>query len=305
MIGKAGTDLYETTWGNIRLWCSSISTENGRTQVIHQPITTTSVDDFEVVDRGPAPRRVTCTLQFDDMVNETTPPLERLKAFLAQVNSGSEDMFTHPIEGSFFVHVDTCSYEIDEDTNVANAQVVFIASGTVLPIQAAKSVSASLIGDDAVFTMADALADVLDDVDIDSTVPEDAKAAVDSWSTDDGVIPTQQVLKDAAAINAAITDLIEVENLEDELELWDAYIAAVRLQDAFRTAASAATSETDTIFFMKITAPTTVLALITRVYGGAEAATKERQFRALNDVGGVLDVGTEVAMPAITARRAA
>lgn len=300
MIGE----LYDTMWGDIRLWCSSMSTENGRAQVIHRPATTTSASDFEVSDRGPDPRRVVCQLLFDFMTNDSTPPLDRFKAFKAQVDSGSEEVFTHPIEGSFFVHVEAFTYEIDEDSNIASASVTFIASGLISPISPARNASAALAGDDSVITHADLLADLMADNDISSTVPVDAKAAIASWDTGDAV-PTRTILQDAQALDAQITALIDGSQLDADLALWDTYQEAIQLQAAIRDAALAATSETETIFFLKVTVDVSVLALMVQVYGGAAASTKERQFRSLNDVGAMLHPGDEVAMPAVSSRRLA
>lgn len=297
-------DYFDITWGRIRLWCSSITTDNSRTQVVHE---LASGDDHPVQDRGRVPRKATCSLLFIEMPTEVLSFRDRFEEFAAQVDRGDVELFTHPINGSYFVHVENFTYDIDEDGNISNAVAVFIAAAEIQDLYPAQLGSAASTGIDSVGARADALSDALADFEIESTVAEDAKASSAAW-IDSDTITTRDITVDISETADAIDALITDAGLQDDLLLWPAYQAAVLLNAAYRSAADAATSETPSIFFMLISTPTSVLALVTRVYGGAESTMRERQFRSLNDMrspGGLIDSGETVAMPARSSRRQA
>lgn len=296
------TDLFETTWGSIRLWCSSITTSAPRTQVTYELSTVTSPDEHPTTDRGPGVEKITCSLLFDQMPRDPTPPLDRFKAFIAQKNRGDVELFTHPIEGSFPVRIGEFTYQIDEDSNVVDATAEFIVAGEMQPVIAARTALASTTGTDSVSARAEVLSGLLDDLDLledGPTVADQAVTAVESWSESDE-IPTRDILNDAANVSSGIDALIQDLGLEDDLALWPTYQAAILLQETFRSSALAATSETDSLFFLKVNSPTSVLALVTRIYGGVEADMRDRQVRSLNVIdapGGMIRSGTELAMP--------
>ncbi len=297
-------DFFDITWGRIRLLCSNLTTDNGRTQVVHE---LTSGDDHPIQDRGSVPRKVTCALLFIQQPDEPSPPEDRFEQFLDQVDRGDVELFTHPINGSYLVHVSDFTYDIDEDGNITNASCVFIRAGEIQDLYPATIGAASLTGIDSVGVRADALSDALADFEIESTIPADAIASSTSWLESPDV-PIRDVLVDVAQTSTALNDLIEVEQLAGDLTLWPAYQATILLGAAYREAAIAATSETPSLFFMLIGTPTSVLGLCARVYGGAEAVDRDRQVRALNDLrspGGLIEAGTYLAMPAPSSRRAA
>lgn len=296
-------DFYQAQWGNVRLWCSRIRTSASRAVVVLSPATG---DDHFVQDHGAEPIRATCTLLFIEMPSESTGPVERLRAFKAMVAGGAEEVLIHPLDGSMLVKVDRdFAYEIDDSSNVEPVEVTFVQ---VRPIESVRDASAGTsvrAGSDAVAAAAEDLGTLMDVAGIDSTIATDTAAAIEAWSEAD-TIPTRQVLADVAATKNAIEGLIVDEGLEDDLALWDVWVGAITLLAAVRAAAIAATADSASLFFLRIAAPTSVLGLVVRVYGGADAEYYEAQVRALNDlvtVGGLLEVGTELVMPGRTAQR--
>jgi hypothetical protein len=126
----------------------------------------------------------------------------------------------------------------------------------------------------------------------------DARLSAASWNTGDPPTP-RKVLTDAARISDSINLMIGVGQLEQDLLLWPAFVAAIQLGAAIRSAAQAATADTPRLFTMRVLHQTSLLPLAARVYGGAAAQDRARQIAQLNDIAtqGWLDPGDYV-MPA-------
>lgn len=110
----------------------------------------------------------------------------------------------------------------------------------------------------------------------------DARVAVSGWNAGD--VPTRQIMIDAARISNNIAIMIEVAGLELDIVLWPAFRAAIMLGEAVRSAAIAATSESSSVFVMRVVQPTALLPLAARIYGGANATERARQISGLNDI---------------------
>lgn len=113
-------------------------------------------------------------------------------------------------------------------------------------------------------------------------VTMDARVAVSRWAS--GEVPTRQIMIDAARISNNIAVMIEVGGFETDLALFPAFRASIMLGEAVRNAAIAATSETPSVFVMRVLQPTALLPLAAQIYGGAAAQEKTRQIVALNDI---------------------
>lgn len=113
-----------------------------------------------------------------------------------------------------------------------------------------------------------------------SSVTLDARVSVARWSQVD--VTTHDVLIDAARISANLSILIDL--LRDDLSLWPAFRATIMLGDSVRAAALAATSETPTVFTMRVRDRTALLPLAARLYGGASAIDRVRQIQSLNAI---------------------
>jgi hypothetical protein len=126
----------------------------------------------------------------------------------------------------------------------------------------------------------------------------DVRASVESW-TDQEVTPTSKILTDTARLSDSIATMIEVGELEDNLQLWPVFRDAILLGESIRTAAISATSETPSVFVMRVQTRVSLLRICGQTYGGAEAQSRARQVASLNDIRtqGWLDPG-DYLMPA-------
>lgn len=272
--------FFEVTWGRLKLWLSSISTDNSRSLVVHE---LSSGDVHPVQDRGERIRRSRCTLLFDDMTGESMPAFDRFVLFKAAVDSGAEAVFTHPIDGSYMAKVGEFNYDIDEHSIITNVSAEFVAVDEIQAVLIPASGSVSgLASEGSVTAMADALDTELEAVDLDTDITADARTAADAW-TDPDVSP-REVIASVAELSDRIADFITYEDLEGDLALFDAYRAAVMLAASIRAAAVSATSETPNVFSIFVAKPVVLLALMAKMYGGARAEERARQVIALNDI---------------------
>lgn len=110
----------------------------------------------------------------------------------------------------------------------------------------------------------------------------DARVSVAKWSQTD--VTTHDVLIDAARISSNLSLLIELAGLQTDLSLWPAFRTAIMLGDSVRSAALSATSETPTVFTMRVRDRCALLPLAARMYGGAQALDRVRQIESLNAI---------------------
>lgn len=113
-----------------------------------------------------------------------------------------------------------------------------------------------------------------------SATTMDARVSVSRWSQID--VTTHDVLIDTARISGNLAILLEA--LQADLSLWPAFRATIMLGDAVRSAALAATSETPTVFTMRVRDRCALLPLAARLYGGAQAVDRVRQIVSLNAI---------------------
>lgn len=296
-------EFFEATWGRIKLWIRELQTDNSRTLVVHE---LTSGDEHPVQDRGERIRRTTVALLFDEMTGEDLPPLDRFMRFKAAVDSGAEAVFTHPIDGSFMAKVGEFSYRIDENSNIVDASAEFVAVDEIVAIMIpATSGAGGLAGEGAVSAAADDLDIQLALVDLETDVTDDARAAVEAWTSGEDV-NTREVVADVADLSDRLADLITGAGMEDDLALFEAYRATIMLGAAIRAAAIAATSETPAVFSIFVASSVPLIPLMARMYGGANAEERARQVEALNDIStpGWLPIGRYVMPVQTTAERA-
>lgn len=276
--------FYDVTYGSIRLWCESVSTDNSRTQVVHE---LAEGDEHPVQDRGRKPGRpVTCELLWIEMPSEADPPQERFLRFKALADAGPEagpQLFVHPVDGAYYANVENFNYTIDEDENISQCSVTFIHAADISQPLAAGAGASIRSGEQSVEDAATSLDDTLIEVGIDSDVPSNAIAAASSWA-DSEAVPTRQVIVDVAELSTQLASLIEDEGLEDDLALWDAYKQTIELGAAVRAAALAALAETPKLTGIYVADSISLLALCVRLYGGGEAEDRARQIAELNDI---------------------
>jgi hypothetical protein len=276
---SAATTFFPCTWGRIKLWASSLSSESSRRLVVHE---LSSGDEHPVSDHGMAVRRVRAELLFDDFDDDTREPIARVRELEAAVELGKEQLFTHPLGRSFMATVGEFTWDLDEDSNVRNARIEFVPTAAVEPVSPASAGTGAALGESSVTQAASELDAALVDVDLSAPVTARAVSAVESWSATEEV-PTRQVYNETAGIASEIDTLVDEQGLEDDIELFEAWRAATMLGDAMRTAAIAATSSPAT-YVVRLTEPVPLLPLMAQLYGGAEAEERARQASELNDI---------------------
>lgn len=282
-------ELFLASWGRIRLFCTELETESGRTKVVHD---LTNGDLHPTQDRGRKARRAKAKLAFDDFQG-FPDPVTAAKTMEAAVATGQAAMFSHPLIGSYLAGIGDFSWRIDE-SGIITADAEFIPEGEVPTVSPAGAGTTAASGEGSVAAAADdfdaATADTLTDTEKSAaltnpdgvSVADDARQSSASWSLID--TPIRQVVIDAARISDEISNAIEVGRFELDLALWPAYRAAIMLGDAMRGAAIAATSEVPTTFVMRIQNATALLPLCARIYGGVDAVDRARQVAQLNDI---------------------
>lgn len=298
----ARAPLYLASWGTIRLFASDIHTDNGRTQVVHD---LASGDQHPVQDRGLRVKRARVSLLFDEFQGAEEPAVAFAR-FKAAVDAGRRLVFTHPLEEqSYIASVGEFEHQID-GSNVITATAEFIAEEDVESVSPSGAAASGVAGELSVLQTSHALDEELRALDIETStrtsldplsdeevrefladpscpVTDDARASVTSWTTGESVA-TRQVLVDAARISEKIAALIEINQLEFDLALWPAFRASILLGESVRSAAISVTSETPSVFVMRIETTTALLPLAARIYGGAAAQDRARQIAALNDI---------------------
>lgn len=295
-------ELFEASYGTIRLFAAEVETDNGRDQVIH-PLA--RGDAHPLQDRGLKPRISTLQLIFDDMQGEPVSGIRRFRQFKEIVDSGDmPQLYRHPIDGSYNASVGDFTYRIS-DSSVVTATVQFIADDDVKPISPTSASSGTATAEGAVDQAVATFAKSMLDVGIDTDLGDQAAAAQDRWlgTGDDGAdpVPTRQVLVDVAQLITGLEVLIVDAGMEDDLQLWPALRDTLLLMEAVRGAALAATSDSAAQFTVRIgEASRSLLALCVSVYGAAQAEDRMRQVSSLNDISTVawIDPGTQLVMPA-------
>lgn len=273
-------DFYDVTWGRVRLWCASVTTEAGRTQVVHE---LAEGDDHPVQDRGLSPRRTTCELLFIEMPREATSPKDRFLAFLAQAESSELLLFSHPIYGPYPARLGSLTHTIDEDGEISATAEFIRAGDSSAPTQAGIGTS-PIAGEDRVAARAAELTAILAELEDSPTdLPARAAAKVAAWSESD-TAPTRQVIADVAALSDELGTMIATMGLEDDFDLWETFKATILLGQSLRAAALAALSEGPKLTSILVSEPVSTLRLAVRLYGGEEAEANVRQILDLNDI---------------------
>ena len=286
-------ELYDASYGGVRLWCSRVSTTNGRSIVVHD---LTTGDDHPTQDKGLEARIARASLLFDDMDGETTSPKQRFDAFCALVEGGKPQIFSHPLRGSYRATVRQFDHELGKG-GVISAEVEFVP---VDPVPAVRSVATALsasVGVDAVDAAADQADAALAAAGLSSSAPANARAAANGWDSPD--VTARQVLVDVGDISEQIGRTINDLELSSNLAYWPAYRALLLLGDTFVSAGRAATADVARLMTVRIGRPIALSALLAGIYGGWDVPQRRVQALALNDIRtpGWIPTGTELRLP--------
>lgn len=284
-------DFYKSSWGDLRLWISRLSTDKSRSQVVHE---LSEGDDYVVQDRGRAPLRSRATILFDWMNGDDLAPIDRLRKFSATVDADAR-FLSHPIEGTFLARVGEWKYDIDEN-GVITGEAEFLAVSETIAVASAGAGTIPASGDGAVADAAAALDAELADVGQSSSLPTDCADAADSWAAAADPNP-REILTQTGSLTEALGD--QAATCEDDIELWPVYAATVLLADTVRAAAEAATADSAQSFVMKIGSSVALRALLASVFGASEAEVYYERAMLLNDIANPawLEMGSELVLP--------
>lgn len=289
--------FYGSRYGATRLFISRLTTTKSRTQVVHE---LSSGDDHVVQDRGREIVRARAELLFDWMRGDTLTPLDRLNEFKSQVDD-EPHIFQHPIEGSFSARVAEFEYVI-EGSGPITATCEFIAISEIVDVLPAGAAAIPATGIGAVDSASEKYEDEYAELGLnDIGLGDTSRHTVDAWDASDDVNP-RQIFVDTGSLTQQLGD--QSSQLEDDIEMWEAFKSTLLLADAVRRAAEAATSDTPTTFAFKSTAPVALRALLASIYGASEVDERYVQAMRLNDIAtpALLDVGAELQLPTPTPR---
>ncbi len=146
------SELALARWGDLRLFCSQVSTDGGRTQVVHEP---SSGDSHVIQDRGLRVRRARCRLQFDEFPG-FPPPIDAARALEDAKNTGAVQMFSHPLLGRYLASVGEFTSEINE-SGLVTGEVEFIQESDNIAITPAGAASSGISGEASVSSAAENL----------------------------------------------------------------------------------------------------------------------------------------------------
>lgn len=285
---------FESSWGGLRLWISQITTDRGRTQVIHEP---SQGDEYVVQDRGRNLRTANVDLLFDEMDADDLTPRERLDAFIALESGKDPQLFTHPVEGTYLAAIENFSYTVDEDSVIRGRCTLLETGSDTESVADVGGGAASPAGENAVNAAADEADAALADVGLSTSATGDSRAMVTGWS--DNESEPRTVFAESQAMARRIGDEIVSLQLEVDLKLWPAYAAMVSLLEAVRAAADAATATVALLYTVRVVEPLPLRLLLARVYGAGEVDLRFGQAMGMNDISNpaLLDAGISLKLP--------
>ena len=283
---------FTSSWGGIRIWASSVSTDRGRNQVVHDPA---QGDEYTVQDRGRRLRSCSVDLLFDEMDGDSMSPRERLEAFLRLIDAGAPAMFTHPVEGSFIAAISDFTYEMTVGS--ISGRATFLESGAASTVVDAGAGATSPAGENAVASAAAAADAELAAIGYSSAVPASTEAMVRAWGDEPG---PRTVLTDLASGARRISDEIEALDLESSIAAWPACQAMFSLMEALRAAADVATATVRRVFRVRVNEPTGLRSLLASIYGADETDDRMVEALAMNDIRNpaLIEHGAELVLPA-------
>lgn len=136
--------LYEASWGDIRIWLSSLEWEGGNSLVIHEQ---SSGSEYPVQLRGRKLATSTIEIVFDDFSGEDVVGLQALRVL--EATTDERRVFTHPVLGSFYARMGKFCPMIDENS-VIKASCEIVPDVVVDPISPTGAGTTILSGEMAV-----------------------------------------------------------------------------------------------------------------------------------------------------------
>jgi hypothetical protein len=143
-------EMFECTWGDIRLFASSIEWEIGETLVVHD---LAAGDEHPVQQRDKQLRTAKCDLMFDDFAGATESGASAFRRFMASI--GERRIFTHPMMGGYFALIGRCTPTLDQDS-VLKVSVEIVPDEPVQPITPAGATAVAAAADEVSLQLSEA-----------------------------------------------------------------------------------------------------------------------------------------------------
>ena len=282
--------LFECSFGGIRIDVQSVADTNGRVLATHRR---PHRDGAPVRDLGGEPRVTRCRVIFFQ-VDAADDPRERFFFFKDLSDRGVTQTFVHPIAGAYRakigqldwsaaaeprnVIVVECTFHEDSDV-----PAVFDAGPGTPPRAGVDEVSASAAAvDSALVDYNDGLVD--DDIEPIST-PTTGHAVLQAQAWEDGDDHTaRNVGHDLAALSAEITTETDRLELAEDLDRYPIMIAFISLHDALKRAAQSVIQDEPRIVDVTIQVTTNIYTFAASVYGAADVDSRVEQIIRLNDI---------------------
>lgn len=268
---------FACAWGSVRLWLANISTDEGRSVAVQQ-YTRGNVPHLR--DTGDVPKVVRCTLLFDDMTGSDKSPLELLEDLILLKGLGKEQLFTHPIFGTYRAMITDFVHDIDASGNIT-ATASFIASEevgepTVDPIGVSLDVAA-----DSIEARRLDLLSQLESVDLTSDVPTKASLASTVFAE---AASARSVLVTLSNASDLMWQEIDEKQLAADVALYPLFKAYVMLGESLRAGADVAMGDRGNFMTVRVDSPTTLRRLMSDIYGAREANDRHSEAMELNDI---------------------
>lgn len=286
------SQLYECSWGGIRLDVQSTEDTNGRVLAVFQ---IPHRDGSPVRDMGAEPR-VTRVKALFFRTSITDDPRERFRQFKALVDRGEPATFVHPLSGSFRAYVGEFSWSAaSEPRDTITADVAFHEDSDVPavfeagPGATAKVGAAEVEADAAVATAAmaeynDGLVDPDEGEVLDTSIVDESTALARTWEESGEELAARDVDLALGSTSARLQAEIDGLEVDGSLELFPVLSALTTLHATLRRAAASVVQDSPRTFEITVTAPTPLYVIAQRVYGGAEAHARMDQLLRLNSI---------------------
>ncbi len=291
------TIIYRAAYAGVRIDLANIRTSKGNDLVPYAP---PRGDGAELDNRGRRLRISTCEVLFWETEQEAderirgllgTNHLERYRAFEQLCHDGQAHTLVHPFEGSFTARVSDFEVSGDDSSMIA-VRCTFEEDRARERIFAGGAGTRPPAGVASVRAAADEVQGWLDDLGLDSDIPDKANALMDSW--DDIDITSRQVNLELASFSAELGDEATDLELAMDVDRWPLTRALVQLHALVRQVAASKVEIQRRLIELTLEVPQPARIVAAELYGAQDAEARTTELVELNDLRnpGLIPAGT-------------
>lgn len=286
--------FFAASFAGVPLLISEIETERGRDIVVQSPA---QGDKHTLANQGRKLRTARAEIKFCHQPGLASYT-DRYDEFVKLFEDGDPHVLSHPLDGQYTARGSTLSVRSDSASLCIYVSAEFLHEQEEPPVFPAESIANTAAGLESVTTASERAIGVLDEFELESSVPTLALEEVTAWSeaTD---LDSQAVFLGVASvteqIDAAIADL----EVKASLDTWPVFRELIQLRYEVVRAANAFTASTASVFELYVDQPRPLLAICAEVYGAADARDKRDEVQKLNRsrTPGLIPAGTTLKMP--------